>query len=207
MAEHDRSDHAEGRRALLATLANLSALEDMLTPLHSRSPSPSVSSATDVRSTPQDAPQKFADLVDMLRRTLDDLGNHMAIESGQFLPHFESLIDTPTSRRLAREYARTLVLSPAVTVRDSSGDEHPRRPLFAAGVLEYVSADLTRLRACYEAVLQDARNDGGAYLDGMVEKEIERLQVGKWLSLNERTALREGGGDRGGDGDAEKAKL
>jgi len=193
MSTHDRQDHARARRALLHILSALAELG----------------------CAPEDATQKLQYITDLVTRTFDDLAAHMSIESGQFLPHFESIIPAETSRRLAREYASTLVLSPDVTVAlasgargrrgsvadtdtDAGGDESEQRvPLFPGGIMEYVNSDLGRLRECYEMVMRDAESDGGQYLTDMVQREVERLQVGKWLSLNERKALRESGPSTG----------
>jgi len=143
----------------------------------------------------------------------------MSIESGQLLPSFEALIEPEASRALARDYACTLVLSPDVTVRaarrrsgggvgvdsDAEGGAGGQRvPVFPGGVWEYINADSAQLRECYEMVLRDAESDGGQYLTGMVQQEIERLQVGKWLSMNERKALRE---SNAGPGGHDKGKL
>ncbi|KAK5946195.1 hypothetical protein PMZ80_000336 [Knufia obscura] len=221
MAEHDRVDHENARRELLSILERVADLEGVLTS------STSALAAPNVHSSTEDVQKKVAELADMVTRTFTSLGNHMATESGQFLPYFESIIDETTSRRLAMEYTCTLVLTPDVTVNNrntnpigtpsessESRGEDARKPLFPSGVTEYINSDLTRLRTCYEMVLEDAKLDGGAYMDGMGKREIERLQVGKWMGLNERRALRDGGGGGtgvagggGGGGGGGKGKL
>lgn len=203
MSSHDRQDHAAGRRALLDILSALTELECMLA---------TATTTTAIASVSEAAQQKLLHISDLVSRTFNDLATHMTIESGQFLPHFESIISSETSRRLAREYASTLVLSPDVTVHArvsgsadadagagaDGGEGEQRIPVFPGGIIEYVNADLGWLRECYEMVLRDAESDGGQYLTEMVQREIERLQVGKWLSLNERKALRESGPSTGG---------
>lgn len=203
MADHDRQDHDEARKALVLVIAAVDDLAQMpVAPAATATPQASIS-----------LNDKLQDTVARVTATFDELSKHMALESGEFLPRFESAIDGATGRRLAREYASTLVVMPDVTVAVSSEgsscaagvDRRKRTPVFPGGVTEYVNADLARLRECYELVCRDAKSDGGKYMGDFVGKEIERLQIGKWLSWNERKTSRES--SSAGTSDDGKVKL
>ena len=172
MAEHDRMDHENGRQALISVLAKLESLNKA-----------GAASGTEV-----DFIQNFQEMAESITSTLDDLGKHMAIESGEFLPHFESIIDKATSTRLAEEYAATLVLSPFVMSASSFDADHK---LVFKDVRSYIMTPLAQMRQLYNQHVANAAADPRClrHMESDVEKEIERLQVGRWPPGNGRGKL------------------
>lgn len=169
MAEHDRRDHMRGREILLKLVNSEPDFED---------------------------PAAMRRVLGMVGDLFDELGEHMAIESGEHIPKFCTVIDQETSQRLARDYAMTLCMTPYITTFNVDADPRMLTPvlMFPGGVKTYVNTDLTVLRRIYNEVIKDAKHDNGKRIKEEIEKEIERLKVGKWLGYNERKALREGKG-------------
>lgn len=179
MAEHDRADHANGRVLLLSILDRLEALQ-------------SSSCLEQLRA-----------IADEVIAVFDDLGKHMAVESGEFLPYFETLIDAEMSVRLAREYTASLCMTPYLrdpvsglsgrnygldrdVVREvASSSQIGWRPIFV-DVASYVRMDPARLKAMYEqmAVRAEIDEDLRECMKVETERELERLKVWKWRSLS-----------------------
>lgn len=163
MADHDARDHANGRILLLSILERLEKSEDL------------------------------REISEQVIAAFDDLGKHMAIESGEFLPYFETLIDEETSRRLAREYTESLCMTPYLRVPvlagsgekgDEEGESAGSKALFE-DVLAYVKMDPAELKRMYEDLVARTKVDENlrARVETETAKELDRLQVWKWRSL------------------------
>lgn len=183
MVERDRADHEGGRRALVRLIGELENLE--------RSLGGSSKGSTVVGKEEYQEGVKWT--LKVVAREFDDLKKHMDIESGKFLPCFERHVERHaargTSESLAREYAMTLVMTPDVMVANGdTGEDTERVSFFVDGVAEYIACPLERMRELYGTLLDNARfgRDGGEWVRKEVQKRIEELRIGKWVTLNER---------------------
>lgn len=164
MAEHDRKDHARAKN-LIAPLLSLNF------------------------NNPEDAKVAMATLAEVF----DELGEHMAIESGQMIPDFEKQIHPDLSRELAVKYAFTLAITPEVLL-PATGGRQSRRKAFLNGVKEYIYCDMSVCQAAFKELMKEAERDA-KYLNRVVDEQLNLLRVGKWISLNERKALQDSGTD------------
>lgn len=181
MATHDHSDHTHIRQVLLDLIAT----------------NPDFNNETDRVRT-----------INALTTLFDDLSQHMAVESGQYIPTLAEAITPETSHRLAREYASTLFMTPFITTTLTTLQSNPDEltppptqsstptPVFPNGIEEYVHTPPSSLRTIYHALLtpaptptsssantntnQQQQQQQQTILKFEIEKELKTLRVGKW---------------------------
>lgn len=187
MAEHDRQDHAEGRQKLIGILKLLTSFEKLC------GESPGNGSSTEMRLI--EVKNGMQEIFDAITSTLDDLGKHMAIESGEFLPYFESIVNEEMSWRLAGEYASTLIVTPSLKILTKGASlQQVGYELVFKDEIAYIMTSLTDLRLIYDEAVRAAKtsNVEERYVDLQIEAELKGLQVDKWISTNNGD-----GGERG----------
>lgn len=176
MAEHDRQDHADGRLKLAYILELIKNFESLCEGDLTDS-QPAKQRVLHLEAGLQ---KVFADVTS----TLDDLGKHMAIESGEFLPYFEKVVEQEMSWSLAEKYAATLIVNPLMTLpallSDSPTEE--RKAVFSDEVA-YIVTPLSELRPIYDNALSAVKNSDAekSYVNSQIEAELKRLQVDKWV--------------------------
>lgn len=160
MVERDRADHAGGRDMLLKIMGELEGVGG--------------EHEAETRRV------KLETVARMVMEAFDELGEHMKVESGEVLPHFETVISRDMSVKLAREYADTLVMTPDLTTRahDNTGDS--REAAFTGGVNQYIHTSPAQFRQLYASILEGTSNEGEKlWFDEAAKRELEKIQVHK----------------------------
>jgi len=175
MATHDHSDHTHARQVLLDLIAT----------------KPDFNNEADK-----------ARALNALTTLFDDLSQHMAVESGQYIPTLARAIDTETSQRLACEYASTLFMTPFITTitlpnpdEQSSSSPSPTQnpiptPVFPDGIQEYILTPPSSLKTIYHTLLNPTSTTNNTdinqqqqqrtILKSEIEKELTTLSIGQW---------------------------
>lgn len=159
MAEQDRTDHFHGRSKLLDILKDLALVRE---------------DHPDVRE------RSLARVKSMVAMIFDELAEHMKVESGDFLPYFESVIPTDVSARLGREYADTLLLTPSLIRYSGETEGQPGEAVFEGGVEQYIHSTPTELKQHYSNILEIAKTPAGrVWFETMTNAELEKLPIEK----------------------------
>lgn len=160
MGERDRADHAAGRNLLLNILVELELVK---------------AEHEDKRRQ-----ERIAKVSRMVTAAFDELAEHMRVESGEVLPHFESAISADVSARLAREYADTLVMTPDLTRMPIESTGQPGSAIFDGNVAEYVHTPPAELKQIYNGLLEQTRNhEGRLWFDKKADQELEKIRINK----------------------------
>lgn len=158
MVERDRADHASGREVILAILREL----DLTT-------------GEDIKERRQ---ERLANVAEMVTAAFDELGEHMKVESGEVLPHFESVISADLSAKLARQYADTLLMTPSLTRRTTETEGQLREAVFPGGIDQYIRTPLAELKQSYRSILDDSKSRAGKiWFDEATDQELEKIQI------------------------------
>lgn len=154
--QRDRADHAGGRDMLLNIMKELERVGE------------------DLKA------EKLVTVVRMVTETFDELGEHMRVESGEVLPHFESVISRDMSMKLAREYMDTLVITPSLTRRAHDDEGPDRQVAFRGGVKEYIHTPVTQLREVYARILEETTDEREKlWFDETAQRELDKIQIGR----------------------------
>ena len=169
MSQRDREDHTIGRQVLLDVLARIKK---------ARSQVADGEVTEEYLVTMREVGQQITD-------TFDTLGKHMAIESGQFLPYFETKISHEMSQRLGRRYWMSLFMTPTCQMHDG-------RKLFKDEA-DFISSPPEVLVEKYRQTMAIAERDGplASHLAQVLEEELEVLQIERWTSMSKVLGIAE----------------